>query len=70
MLQKETHYIRSQGVKTFEQDEDVQFFLILLKYNFFPFSTALWRQQNIFACFPEDKLSNIYLDLQIKNVYY
>ncbi len=35
MLQKETPCIKSRGVKTFEQDEDIQIFLILLKYYFF-----------------------------------
>ncbi len=34
MLQKETLCIKSQGVKTSEQD-DVQIFLILYKYIFF-----------------------------------
>ncbi len=66
MLLKETRCIKSRGMKTFEQDDDVQIFLILLKYNFFPFSTALRKQQKILACSPEDKLSAIYLDLQIQ----
>jgi len=35
----------------------------------FLFSTALRRQQKILACFLEDKLSTIYLDLQIQNVF-
>ncbi len=35
-------------------------------FYFLLFSTALRKQQNIFACFPEDKLSTIYLDLQIQ----
>ncbi len=30
---------------------------------------ALRKQQKILACFPEDKLSAIYLDLQIQNVF-
>ncbi len=50
----------------FKQDEDVQIFL--LEIYFFPFSTALRKQQKILACFPEDKLSTIYLDLQIQKV--
>ncbi len=33
MLQKEKACIKSRGVKTFEQNEDVYFFLILPKYN-------------------------------------
>jgi len=67
MLQKETRCIKSRGVKTFEQDEDVQIFLILLKYNFFSsFSTALRKLQKILACFPEEKLSTIFLELQIQ----
>ncbi len=69
MLQTETRCIKSRGVKTFEQDEDLQIFLILLKYLFFSFSTALRQQQMILACFPEDKLSTIYLDLQIQKVF-
>ncbi len=36
---------------------------------FFPFITALRKQQKILACFPEDKLSTIYLDLQIQKVF-
>ncbi len=50
------------------------FFLILLKYIyiyiffFFSFSTSLQKQQKILGCFPEDKLSVIYLDLQIQKV--
>ncbi len=43
--------------------------VILLKYIFFPFSTALQKQQKIFACFPEDKSITIYLDLQIQKVF-
>ncbi len=36
MLQKETQCIKSRGVKTFEQDEDVQIFLIFVEiYLFF-----------------------------------
>ncbi len=57
MLQKEKTCIKSQGVKTFEQNEDVYIFLVLPKYNSFTFSTALQKLQKIFACFPEDKLS-------------
>ncbi len=41
-----------------------QLFLLWNIY-IFPFSTALRKQQKILACFPEDKLSTIYLDLQI-----
>ncbi len=35
---------------------------------FFSFSTSLQKQQKILGCFPEDKLSVIYLDLQIQKV--
>ncbi len=66
MLQKDTRSIKSRGVKTFEQDEDVHIFLILLKYLFFPCSTALQKQQKLRACFPEDKLSTIYLIFKFK----
>ncbi len=41
----------------------------LLKYIFFSIITALRKQQKILACFPEDKLSTIYLDLQIQKVF-
>ncbi len=66
MLQKNTRCIKSRGVKTFEQDEDVHIFLVLLKYIFFPCSTALQKQQKLRACFPEDKLSTIYLIFKFK----
>ncbi len=69
MLQKETRCIKSRGLKTFEQDEDVKCFLILSKYHFFPFSTAFRKQQKKLACFPEDKLSTIYLDFQIQRLF-
>ncbi len=52
MLQKERPCIKSQGVKTFEQNEDVYIFLVLPKYHiFFPFSTAL---QKLLTCATED----------------
>ncbi len=35
MLQKEKPCIKSRGVKTFEQNEDVYIFLILPKYIYF-----------------------------------
>jgi len=51
-----------QGVKTFEQDGDVQIFLIFI---FFIFCSAvLQKQQKIVTCFLEDKLSTIYVDFQ------
>ncbi len=58
-----------QGMKTFEQDEDFQLFSFVEIYIFFSFITALRKQQKILACFPEDKLSTIYLDLQIQKVF-
>ncbi len=68
MLQKETRCIKSWLLKTFEQDEDFQLFSFVEIF-FFPFITALRKQQKILACFPEDKLSTIYLDLQIQKVF-
>ncbi len=53
MLQKEKPCIKSQGVKTFEPNEDV---LVLPKYHI-SFSTALQKLQKIVTCFPEDKSS-------------
>ncbi len=41
MLQKEKPCIKSQGLKTFEQNEGVYIFLVLLKYHIFSFRTAL-----------------------------
>ncbi len=35
MLQKEKQCIKSRGVKTFEQNEDVYIFLVLPKYHIF-----------------------------------
>ncbi len=49
-------------VKTIEQNEAVYIFLVLPKYHFFSFSTALKKLQKIVTCFPEDKLSSIYPD--------
>ncbi len=69
MLQKDTRCIKSRGMKTFEQDEDFQLFSFVEIYIFFSFITALRKQQKILACFPEDKLSTIYLDLQIQKVF-
>ncbi len=66
MLQKETRCIKSRGVKTFEQDEDFQLFSFVEIYIFFHLLLPFWKQQKILACFPEDKLSTIYLDLQIQ----
>ncbi len=54
-------------IETFEQVS--KFFLFWWNIFFFLFSTALQRQQKILACFPEDKLSIVYLDLQIQNVF-
>ncbi len=65
MLQKNTRCIKSWLLKTFEQDEDFQLFSFVEIY-IFSFITALRKQQKILACFPEDKLSRIYLDLQIQ----
>ncbi len=69
MLQKgKKTWIKSQGVKTFEQNEDVYIFLFYLNIIFFSFRTALQRLQKIITCFPEDKLSQMYPDLQIQKV--
>ncbi len=57
MLQKEKPCIKSQGVKTFEQNEDMYVFLVLPKSHICSFSTALQKLQKIVTCFPEDKLS-------------
>ncbi len=43
MPQKEKTCIKSQGVKTFEQNEDVYIYLVLPKYHIFLFSTALQK---------------------------
>ncbi len=47
----------------------MEMFLILLKYHIFSFSTALQRRQKIVTCFPEHKISKIYLDIQIQKVF-
>ncbi len=54
---KEKPCIKSWGVKTFEQNEDVYIFLVLPKYHIFLFSTALQKLQKIVTCFSLDKLS-------------
>ncbi len=51
--------IKSRGVKTFEPNGDV----------YFSISTALQMLQKIVTCFPEDKISYIYPDLQIQKVF-
>ncbi len=57
-------------MKTFETGLRYQIFSYFVEiYIFFPFSTAIRKQQKILACFPEDKLSTIYLDLQIHEVF-
>ncbi len=61
MLQTEKSCIKSQGVNTFEQNEDVYIVLVLPEYHISSFSTALQKLQKIVICFPEDKLSKIYL---------
>ncbi len=66
MLQKENPSIKS---KTFEQNEDEYICLVLPKYNIFSVSTALKKLQKIITCFTEDKLSTIYPDFQIQNVF-
>ncbi len=58
--------LRAGGLKTFEQD-DVYIFLYL-KILFFSFSTALQKLQNILTCFPEGKISKLYLDSNYLNV--
>ncbi len=57
MLRKEKPCIKSQGMKTFEQNEDVYIFLVLPKYHIFSFSIALQKLQKIVTCFSEDNLS-------------
>ncbi len=58
MLQKEKPCIKSQGMITFEQNEDVYIFIVVMpEYHIFSFSTALQKLQKIVTCFPEDKLS-------------
>ncbi len=44
------------------------FFLFCLNIIFVSFSTALQRLQKIVKCFPEDKKSQIYPDLEIQKV--
>ncbi len=68
MLQKETRCIKSWLLKTFEQDEDFQLFL-LLKYIFFSIYYCPSEATEDTCMFPEDKLSTIYLDLQIQKVF-
>ncbi len=70
MLQKEKLCIESRGVKTFEQNGDVYNCLILPKYHIYSFSTAIQRLHKIVTCFPEDKISYIYPDLQILNAWF
>ncbi len=45
------------------------FFLFCRNIFFPPFSTVFRKQQKILACFPEDKLCTIDIDLQIQKVF-
>ncbi len=68
---EDTRCIKSQGDENFWTGWRCPNFSYFVEiYIFFPFSTALRKQQKILACFPEDKLSTIYLDLQIQKVFY
>ncbi len=51
MHQKEKPRIKSQGVKTFEQNEDVYIFLVLPKYHISSFSTDIQNLKKIVPCF-------------------
>ncbi len=44
-------------------------FLFCRNIHIFPLNTALWKQQKILTYFLDDKLSTVYLDLQIQNVF-
>ncbi len=61
--------LRAGGWKLLNRIKMSTFFLFVEKKIFYPFITALWKQQKILACFLEDKLSTIYLDLQIQKVF-
>ncbi len=63
-----THWC-SRRKKTFLNRMKMCIFLVLHKYQIFSFSTALQKLQKIVTCFPEDKLSYIYPDLQIQKVF-
>ncbi len=54
MLQKGKPRIKSQGVKTFEQNEDVYIFIVLPEYHISSFSSDIQNLQKIVTCFPED----------------
>ncbi len=45
------------------------FFLFCLNIIFFSFSTTRQKLQKIGTCFPEDKISQIYHDLQIQKAF-
>ncbi len=69
MLQKETRCIKSWGVKTFEQDVDVQYFSYFVEISFF-FNLVLPFRSNrrYLDVSRKKKISAIYLDLQIQKV--
>ncbi len=56
--------LRAGGWTLLNRMKMSKFFLFCININIFPFSAALQKQQKILVCFPEDKLSTIYLDLQ------
>ncbi len=60
--------LRAGGWKLLNRMKISNFFL-LLKYIFFHLLLPFRSNRRYFACFPEDKLSTIYLDLQIQKVF-
>ncbi len=56
-------------LKTFEQDEDFQLISFVEIYIFFHLLLPFGSNRRYLHVFPEDKLSTIYLDLQIQKVF-
>ncbi len=66
MLQRETRCIKSQRCKPLNRMKMCTFLLFCLNIIF---STALQMLQKRVTCFPEDKISYIYPDLQVQKVF-
>ncbi len=66
---RKNHALRARVWKLLNRMKMYIFFLFCLNIILFLFSTALQKLQKIVTCFPKDKLSYIYPDLQIQKVF-
>ncbi len=63
------NHARAGGWKLLNKMKMCTFFLFCLNVFFSLFSTGLQKLQKIVSCFPEDKISSMYPDLQINKTF-